>query len=302
MQNKHVVDTIFNIINKGGFKMRNVKKIGQLLMLGIVCMFMLICGCTNHYAILISTNEVSSDNVAYHSEWWYDLFLQYKMLRELGYEDEDIYVLYGNGTDFSTSYTDYNAATVYGHTITDLSCNKADIQNIFTTLSTKVDENDYLYVWWMGHGNSSYPNICDLTMDISHTGEKVTDIEFTTYLNSITSYGVRWVNIMTCHSGGMIDNLDVSGNKTITFTSSMCDQLSYDGPSCGVLHADFNYDEPTAYREEDPCGTSVGSDIDGSGSVNGDEAFSYITTNVSTSTPQKADPDGISASKTIEAK
>lgn len=280
--------------------MGNMKKIFYVVSLGAVCMLcMLGAGCPQKYAVLISTNRVTWDDNAYHSEWWYDLFIQYKMLRENGFKDQNIYVLYGEGTDFNTKYHNYNAIKVYGHTITDSPNHKSDIQNIFSTLSTKVDGDDFLYVWWMGHGGGSGPGMCNLGMSISNTGELVTDVEFATYLNTITSYNKRWVNIMTCHAGGMIDNLSVSGTKTVTFTSSTCKQSSYDGPSCDVFHADFNYDEPSAMREKNPCDTPVGSDSNGNGSVDLKEAFDHVTINVTTSTPQKADPDNIASSTVI---
>jgi hypothetical protein len=293
-----VVDVIPYTETRRRVEMVSVKKIGFVVILGVFCV--LVSGCTKHYAVLISTNEVKKDDIAYHSEWWYDLFLQYKMLRELGYKDDKIYVLYGEGTDFGTVHSGYNAANVYGHTITDSPNHKSNIQSVFNSLSTRIDGDDFLYVWWMGHGSGSGTGMCNLSMLISNTGEYVTDVEFASYLNLITSYGVRSVNIMTCHSGGMIDNLNVPGNKTVTFTSSTCVQSSYDGPSCDYVHADFNYDEPTAHREEDPCGSPVASDSDGNGSVELDEAFDYITANVTTSTPQQADPDGRAPNTTIK--
>lgn len=281
--------------------MGNMKKIFYVVSLGAVCaLWMLGAGCPQKYAVLISTNRVMWDDAAYHSEWWYDLFLQYKMLRENGFKDQNIYVLYGEGTDFNTKYNDYNATKVYGHTITDSPNHKSDIQNIFSTLSTKIDGDDFLYVWWMGHGGGTGPGMCNLVMSISNTGEHVTDVEFATYLNTITSYHKRWVNIMTCHAGGMIDNLNVSGTNTVAFTSSTCKQSSYDGPSCDVVHADFNYDEPSAMREKNPCDTPVGSDSNGNGYVDLKEAFDHITTNVTTSTPQKADADNIASTTVIK--
>lgn len=279
--------------------MENIRKIGLLVMLSVVCV--LASGCPKRYGVLISTHNVTRDDQAYHSEWWYDLFLQYKMLRESGYKDDKIYVLYGEGTDWDTKYDEYNAKKVYGYTITDSPNHKADIQNIFNTLSTRVKKRDFLYVWWMGHGGGSGSGMCDLSMEISNTGEYVSDVEFTNYLNSITSYDARSVNIMTCHSGGMIDNLDMAGNKTVVFTSSTCRQLSFDKPGpCDLLHAEFNYDEPTAHREKDPCDGPVSSDSNGNGSIDLKETFNYIGATMTESTPQIADPDSIAPNTTVK--
>ncbi|HDH87144.1 MAG: hypothetical protein DRP81_05790 [Candidatus Omnitrophota bacterium] len=266
--------------------------------------FIFSVGCAHKYAVLVSTNQVIEDDNAYHSEWWYDLFLQYKMLRENGFKDENIYVLYGNGTDFNTAHADYNSIIQFGHTITDMAVNKANIQSVFTTLGGKVKSRDFLYVWWMGHGSGFGPDFCNLSMDISNTGEKVTDTELTTYIDNVSNYRKRSVAIMTCHSGGMVDNLNTTGNKTVVLTSSTCSQSSYDALfTCnGIFHAEFNYTLPNALRLKDPCGTAVGSDYNGNNYVSLSEAHQYNTATMARSTPQMGDPDGIATTTYIKKK
>lgn len=272
---------------------------------GLMSLFIVFSfGCAKKYAVLISTNEVVSDDVAYHSEWWYDLFLHYKMLKENGFKDDKIYVLYGDGTDFNTAYVNYNATTQFGHVITDMAVNKANIQSIFNTLKGKVKNRDYVYVWWMGHGGGSGPGSCNLSMSISNTGEHVSDAELTNYINDVSKYRKRSVAVMTCHSGGMIDNMNTAGNKTVVLTSSTCPQSSYDAPfTCnGMLHAEFNYTLPNALYLKNPCGSSVGSDYDSNGYVSLSEADQYNTAAMTTSTPQIGDPDGIAATTYIKKK
>ncbi len=150
--------------------------------------------------MLISTNDVNNDDSAIHSEWWYDLVLQYKMLKENGFKDDKIYVLYGSGMNFNTIHNDYNSTVQFGHPITTMAVNKANVQSVFNTLKGKVTSKDYLYVWWMGHGGNG-PGVCDLSMLISNTGEHVSDTEFAGYINSVTHYKKRTVAVMTCHSG-----------------------------------------------------------------------------------------------------
>ncbi|MDH3523351.1 MAG: hypothetical protein OES32_07165 [Acidobacteriota bacterium] len=265
----------------------------------LLCVISLLApGCTK-YAVLISTNEVSADDVIIHSEWWYDLFAQYQMLREQGFDDADIYVLYGNGTDWNTSHPEYNATTQFGHSITDMAVSKADIQTVFTNLQSQVGSRDHLYVWWMGHGSGGAA--CNLTMSISNTGESVTDAELASYLSGITSYRKRSINIMTCHSGGLVDDFSAAGNKTVLLASSTCAESSYDEPSTcdGILRAEFNYDQPNALREQDPCATAVAADTDGDGSVSWQEAFQSVQATMTTSTPQLGDPDSLAATTAI---
>ena len=152
----------------------------------------------------------------------------------------------------------------------------------------------------MGHGEVKSNDMCDLTLTIHHTGEEVSDIEFVEYLNMIKNYKSRWINIMTCYSGGIIDNLNIQNNKTITFSSSSCDERSYDKlAACNVVHAEFDYDQTTAYREKNPCDDSVQIDANGNRKVEMNEAFEYIYQTMYWSTPQKSDPDNMAAATVI---
>ena len=40
-------------------------------------------GCAQKYAVLVSANKVTADDVAYDSVWWYDTVLMYKMLKKM---------------------------------------------------------------------------------------------------------------------------------------------------------------------------------------------------------------------------
>jgi hypothetical protein len=260
---------------------------------------MLLClsGCAK-YGVLISTNEVIVDDVAYHSEWWYDLVLQYQMLRENGFKDENIYVLYGDGTDFDTSHCAYNADAIFGNSITDMPVNKTNIEQIFNDLRAKINRFDHLYIWWMGHGFGSGPGQCDLSMQISNTGEYVSDAEFKGYIDNVNAYRKRTIAVMTCHAGGIVNDFSAAGDKTVVFASSTCAESSYDATATcnNMLHADFNYTFPNALKEKDPCMCMVPSDADNNGLVSLDEAHQYNQNAMTTSTPQMGDTDNIAGS------
>ncbi len=275
----------------------------QGLIVGLVFFCALgLSGCAQKYAMLVSTGAATADDSMINSEYWYDLFLQYKMLRSNGFKDDRIYVLYGFGTDFATIYPAYDASAQFGHSITDMEVSKANIQNTINELKNKVKKRDFVYYWWMGHGGGSGPGLCNLSMSISTTGESVSDVEFVNYINSITNYRKREVAVMTCHSGGMLDNMNVSGNKTVTHTSSTCPQVSNSiVTTCNNrVHAEFNYTFPNALSEHNPCGTFIASDADSSGYVSMSEAHLYNQANMTTSTPQMADPDSIASMTHIE--
>lgn len=255
-------------------------------------------GCAANHAVLISANNVTMDDVSIHSEWWYDLILQYKMLREKGFKEGNIHVLYGNGVDFNTSHSDYNSTTLFGHSITSMAVSKANVQAVFSTLSPKVKSKDYLYVWWMGHGGGSGPGQCNLGMSISNTGESVSDTELKTYVDQVASYKKRSIAVMTCHSGGMVDNFNVAGSHTVVLASSTCAESSYDAPATcnGRVQAEFNYTEPNALRKQDPCGTAVASDTDANGLISLLETHAFNAAHMVNSTPRLGDPDSIAGS------
>lgn len=273
---------------------------------GLFSAVVLSAGCAAKHAVLISANQVAFDDIAYHSVWWYDLFQQYKMLRENGFKDDHIHVLYGNGADFNTIHANYNATTQYGQAITDMAANKSNLQAVFNDIKAKVKDRDFLYVWWMGHGGGYGSDYCDLTMEISHTGENVSDVEFAGYLNMINHYRKRSVNIMTCHAGGMLDNFHSSGKKTITMTSSTCAQSSYEAyPSTicdGRNRAEFNMTLTDAFRMQNACSAAVASDSNGNGYVSHMEAHLYNQANMVRSAPQIEDPDGLASNTRIKRK
>ncbi len=253
------------------------------------------CQCPRKYAVIISSNNVTMDDVAYHSVWWYDVIHQYRMLLNQGFTEERIFVLYGNGTDFNTTHNDYNATSLFGHSITDMAANRSNVFNVFIdSLRPRVDGDDFLHVWWMGHGTGHGPGQCSLSMELTHTGEHVSDTELKAHIDTVQSYNKRFVSVMTCHAGGMIDNMDVAGDNSTTFTSSTCIENSFEGPTCnGRNAADYNYWLANSFEQAEPCGDTCISDTDGNGFVSLEESFQYIQATVTTSTPQLADPDAL---------
>ncbi|MCP4230349.1 MAG: hypothetical protein GY771_09410 [bacterium] len=264
-------------------------------------------GCGETVAVLISTNQVSVDDLSYHSVWWYDTVIMYDMLKtKYGYDH--VYVLYGDGTDFNSAYDCYNSTTRFGENITDFPCDRAHIEDIFTALGTggtvdgeniyQMTEDDRFFVWWMGHGYGT--DSTDYEMDISHMGETVTGSEFQTWVNYVTDYDERSIHVMTCHAGCYLPLFDVAGNETVAEASSTASTSSYEIPGpVDVNHAEYTYHLYSALRGNEPSttagclGTAVSSDTDSNGFVSLDESFTYVTGNTTTSSPQRVDPDSI---------
>jgi len=255
------------------------------------------CCASQKYAVLISTNQTQFDDMSIHSEWWYDLVYQYKMLHESGFTDDRIYVLYGDGHDFPTTHAAYDSQVQFGHAITDMPVSKANVAGVFSLLGSKMTKRDYLYVWWMGHGGGSGPGQCDLTMYISNTGETVMDHELKTYMSAAPNYRKRSISIMTCHSGGLLNDFNTTGDPTVVLASSTCSENSYDAPTTcnGIVEAEFNYTDPSALRKKNVCGTPVTSDTTVDGFVSLQEVQQYNALSMTMSTPQLGDPSALAA-------
>ncbi len=73
-----------------------MKRLVFIMFLGSLVLAM---GCREDVAVLISSNNVTVDDLAYHSVWWYDTVLFRELLESEGYDR--IYVLYGFGSVFN---------------------------------------------------------------------------------------------------------------------------------------------------------------------------------------------------------
>jgi len=252
------------------------------------------------YAVLISAGQTNNDDNNYHSEYWYDLFIMYRMLVEDGFTHNNIFVLYGNGNDFNSNHANYQTGTFFTGIgqITDFPNSKTDVANIFTWLANgnatqsvpQIQSNDFLFYWWMGHGSwDGYPLSPASTQyhaDIENTGETIRDDEFAAYFSQLPECLIKTAFVMTCTSGGLID--DMEGLHMMIHTAAQFDEFAqsdlYD-----VWHAEFSYHVANAFREQDPSGVAVASDVDGDGTVSVEEANVYAHNNTVNTNSQTGD-------------
>lgn len=248
------------------------------------------------YAILISAGNTTIDDQAYHSEYWYDLFLMYRMLIESGFTHNNIFVLYGNGNgnDFNSSHANYQTATVFPGIgqITDFPVSKANVQNIFTWLANgnaaqgipQIQPGDFLFYWWMGHGGGC--NCNNYSAGIESTNENVSENEFAAYFAQLPACVIKTQYVMTCRSGGLIDNL--AGLHTTLHTAAECCTDSH-SQNYDVVHAELSYHAANAFRQQEPSGAVVASDISGDGLVSVREANNYVHSHTAQSNTQIGD-------------
>src|ERR1700730_1275822 len=125
----------------------------SMLVFAISVLAVVTMACRPKYAVLVSAHRVIQDDQADDAEWWYDLVEQYKVLRELGFRDEHIFVLYGRGHDFLSNHPAFDAKGLFHHTITREQPSRLALAEVFANINNRMTRPGYLYVWWMSHGD-----------------------------------------------------------------------------------------------------------------------------------------------------
>jgi hypothetical protein len=247
---------------------------------------------SKNYAVLFSAGNTNADDTQDNSEYWYDLFTTYKSLYENGFDHNSIYVLYGDGVDFVSSVDSFKVPSRWNRSnITDYSNTPSNLQSVLSSLGGTMTSNDNLYFWWTGHGlmEGGYQEV---KFWIANRGIYVFDHDLAGYINQISNYNKRYISIMTCYSGGIID--DLNNNSTIIHTSSPWNQPTVKDEFEGHPHAGFSYYLASALNWRTPIGTAISADRNADGLVNLDEAFIYMQMYDNyLNDQQSSDPGGI---------
>jgi hypothetical protein len=264
------------------------KRIKLVFLIVFVLLLCIRSADAKNYAVLISAGETYEDDAAVNSEYWYDMFLMYKTLIDEGYSHEDIYVLYGNGSDFESIHECYQNS----YPVTDFPNYESNIESIFSFLGSIMTEDDFLFVWWMGHGDRLWVSGgWHLSLYIENINVWIWDFELVSHINQIQNYRIRTFSFMTCFSGGIIDDLE--GFKSIVFTATdFCpDCLASSDWLCDSWHAELNYYEACAFHWETPCNLCGGVDADiyQNSMISFEEAYLYSDSHMMWSDPQKSD-------------
>jgi hypothetical protein len=289
----------FFIIN---YQVKNMKKISYIVLIAF-CLSTIInpspANSQQKYALLISSGQTTHDDAFYHSEYWYDLFLLYRTLIDLGFTHSNIFVLYGNGADFNSAHGFYNTTSVFPGLpqITDFAVTGTNVDNIFTWLANgnpatgvpQIQPGDYLFYWWMGHGGGCACS--DYSANIATTAENVTDDQFKTYFERLPACVIKTDYVMTCRSGGLID--DLQGLHSMIHTATEC-CINAQSAMYDVPHAELSYQVACALRQQTATGVPVPSDTDGNGTISLAEVNTYAHANTILSSSQIGDYRNIS--------
>ncbi len=192
------------------------------------------------YAVLITgdyaTKDIPSDE-QYNSgqgrsdygydEFWNDTFLMWKLLQKKGYSQENIIVLFANGSDFTfPGQAEEYKPEDPSITVTDYSASIANVNLVFNGLAhglngfPRVTENDFLFIWTFDHGGTTWEGNSILHL----IDGNITDVAFANLVNPIQAHKkVFWMQ--QCSSGGFADNL--SANNTFFHSASRPNQSAY---------------------------------------------------------------------------
>ena len=226
------------------------------------------------YAVIISGGMNLYNN---HIRYWNDCQAIYNALTyEYGYLDSHIYVLMSDGTnpvvDRHVSGNTYDSSPLDldgdGDDDVQYPATKSAISQVFNTLSTIINNDDYLFVYTTDHGDTTATGNALLCL----WGESMTTAEFNAEINKIHSDDINII-MEQCFSGGFVSPLDKVG-RVIT-TACEADEVSW--AHAGLQYDEFVYHWTAAVYGEDPYGNPVNADSNNDGYVTMAEAYNYAT-------------------------
>jgi outer membrane protein assembly factor BamD (BamD/ComL family) len=155
-----------------------------------------------------------------YDEFWNDTYLAWEMLyQDMGYSNDNIFVYYDDGGDFTFSLQDDRYRVVPNfpdlNFITDQSSTKANIQALFTSLAGTLTQDDFLYVNIMSHGKSTLETEAGASYFYSSDAQKIYDWELANWVGNITANRIVF-NIQAPRSGGFISELAAANTLVIT--------------------------------------------------------------------------------------
>lgn len=157
-----------------------------------------------------------------NDEFWNDTYLMWEMLQNKGFNPNNIFVLFANGSDHHPEYSRYNPGNTI---ITNYPARKQYLENLFSDLQNgtnnkpKITEDDFLFVWVFDHGWNTEGHSLFYLMD-----GQIIDTTFANMVNPILAHRKAfWMQ--QCHAGGFAD--DLSASNTVFISASQDYQDAY---------------------------------------------------------------------------
>ena len=295
----------------------------KIILLGIIIIGLIVIADTYpafaiNYAVLIERyHPIEREEFpTEYDEFWNDTFLMYEILIDNGFAPENTFVLYYNGTDYTSPNPRYQPGSPENShitgPITDYAATIANVTMVFNGLASgdpahgipQMSSDDFLFVWTFGHGGFE-----DMNGNWQHDPEEPTylpladgDMYATTFASLVNpiNYSRRVFVMQQCHGGGFIPHL--SDNNTVILTAAGLEEACWadDWPTTenevvgGVTyhHGEFNYHLMNALHWLTPTRDPItAQDGNGNRSPSMEEVFNWIQTHESRiETPQYDDP------------
>lgn len=232
---------------------------------------------SKNYAVLIS-GGLAQDG---YDEFWNDLVLMWKALLDVGYRDENIFVVYGDGNDFEDPARPYYSFKRFRllngskrRKLTDFRADTESISYLFNSLAgtlkpiisksdripdvlshqkriiNKLSSKDTLFIWTFDHGDKDGGSSSLCLMN----GQKLPDTAFGNLIAKIKC-AFKIVTMQQCFSGGFIDNLSDGSTMVLTACSPeeaahRCDSENNEIDGVVYHHGEFNHQFLQAFYDK----------------------------------------------------
>ncbi len=276
----------------------------------IVLILLSILNVTNisakNYAIIITGETPDGSSLCPHKTWggpnaqgiydsfWNDTYLMWETLYKLGFENQNIFVLYGDGTDYQSDYSRYQPQFNFDELtgdITDFPATLTSVCELFEGLKNgnaslgipQMTSDDFLFVYTFDHGGT----IGNCSILCLMDGFYITAGQFARYADDL-QYSKRVVFMQQCNSGGFINYLHNVKSVIVTACkisegAGNADDINPDGADAqendvyeGNIyhHGEFDYHIFNAVNLQTIVGNNLTNpDIDGNGKSSIEEIF-----------------------------
>lgn len=227
----------------------------------------------NRHAVIISGGYNQYSN---YSRYWNDCAFFFITLKKYGFLDENIHVLFADGTDPGVDRPDGSSSPLDfdgdGTPDIEYSATKANIALVFNNLAAKLGSDDILYVFATDHGGAESSNLYpywspDVVLYL--WGEYITADALASEFDKVKPKAVAAI-FEQCFSGGMVEKL-AAPNRVI-MSASRWWELSY------AKAPDYAYDEFSYYATL-ALHTPVVGDSNGDEISTMEEAYLYALAN-----------------------
>ena len=246
-------------------------------------------------------------------EFWFDAVIMYNALLDVGYTDDNIFLLFGRGYDYEPS--SYPIALEYDPdpNITDYPARVVDVENIFEWLRDgnpsqgipALTDDDFLFVWTFDHGGFEDLNgnwhwdegeevfLCLMDANFQNGSyDLIMASDFSSQLNLIPC-NRRSIWMQQCNSGGFIEYLQ--NNKSTVLTACHASESAYPSDNLDIYgnymkewetinyggvehtyrHGEFNLHAMASIVGEYPTGDMAFSDFNNDNEISAFETKDY---------------------------